>query len=397
MDTARDRTLAEQKSETAKPQNIEQLSQDVHENILSFLDDKKVGARKFKLARQSYRDKYGKTCTPTFFGNLNVLFVELAAKIAHNLLWHLNVEETLELARQHPNSLFTVVKIKDPYDQWVMGTPLQIVAAARDFNTKKRGADEKDYELVERLRTCFPKDSDEYDKQLKKWFGSGSKEATKKTMGPYISAIETLCKDIIESKEILEDRPFEELLKLPIVEKFRKALAPDAKNVVTSGFLFDIQIFLDFFAIWKDNINDKVQDKARPNLGGRYSLKSNLFFAIAYPTLQARSQRCDIGIFKKGVRYVTNTRQQFPRRLDFSNGTPADLIDFGNSFFFDYYGTKRRSDSWCRYIFPEPDQQQTYERLFFGFEILCSSKTSAVELCTTPAQSQTGPSICVMM
>jgi len=337
MDAAKNRALVEQKTETVKPAK-ERLPRNIQNHILSFLGNK-IGIRDFKASSCSYQTKDKKDLTTTLFSNVNVLYNDqFTAQIAHNLLWHINVEETLALAAQNPESLLNVVEIEDPYGQRVRGTPLQIVAAAGDRNTREMKAEEKNYGLVERLRPCF-KNQNDFDNQLAAWFGPGSKEATQKTMAPYVAAIKTLCQEIIESKDISNAIPFEALLDLPIAEKFRKALAPNPKHVVTSGFLFDMQIFLDFFAIFEANVNnDKIEDKARPNLDGWWSPKSDLLDAIVYPALQGRSQRCDIGIFKKGVGNVADG--QIPDMLDYSKGAPDSLAGLGKSHFFGFYGNK---------------------------------------------------------
>lgn len=64
-----------------------------------------------------YSNKYNKKLS--FACNINVLRTERVAIIAHNLLWQINVEETLILANQYPESLLKVVEIKGPHGQRV--------------------------------------------------------------------------------------------------------------------------------------------------------------------------------------------------------------------------------------------------------------------------------------
>lgn len=84
---------------------------------------------------------------------------------------------------------------------------------------------------------------------------------------------------------------------------------PDPNHVVTSGFLFDLNIFLDFFHIWEKNIDGAEESKMRPNLGPWYGLKSDLFGAIVYSALQKRAQRIDLEIFKRGPWAVIEHRK----------------------------------------------------------------------------------------
>ncbi|HVY54022.1 MAG TPA: hypothetical protein VHA13_05835 [Gammaproteobacteria bacterium] len=267
---------------------------------------------------------------------------QLTELIALNLLWHIKIEDTLTLAQQNPKCLPIPVKIQDPHGQWIEGTPFQIVAAAGDRNPPNMTPEEKNFGLAERLRPCF-ENPIHCDKQESIWFGPGSDEATAKTMASYIAAIETTCQEIIECKEITDNIHWRDVLTLPIflqiAENFRQALTPDPNHIVKSGFLFSMQIFLDFITIFEANVNnDNIEDKARLNLGGWRSRKSDAFDAIIYPALQARSQRCDFGIFKKGIKNVA--AGQTPYRLDFSNGTPEILSGIGTTHFFGSEGDK---------------------------------------------------------
>jgi hypothetical protein len=233
------------------------------------------------------------------------------------------------------------VKIQDPYDQWIEATPLQTVFAAGDRNPPNMNPEEKPFGLVERLGSCFENPA-HADKQIAEW-KKDSQKATEETMAPYIAAIKTTCQEIIESKEITDNVRWEDVIALAIflqlAENFRQALTPDPKHIVRSGFLFSMQIFLDLIATFEANVNNEnIEDKTRPNLGGWWSRKSDALDAIIYPALQARSQRCDLGIFKKGIGYVTDGHM--PDRLDFTNGSPDILSGIGTTHFFGFFGDK---------------------------------------------------------
>jgi hypothetical protein len=323
----------------------DKLPPDVKSYILSFFG--KIGTKDFKYSRVQFTDKKtGQTKLPTFYGNLMVLScymdrTKLTETIAINLLWHINVEATLTLARENPKSLAIPVKIQDPYGQWIEATPLQTVYAAGDRNPPNMNPKAEPFGLVERLGSCFEKPA-HADKQIAAW-EKDSQKATEETMAPYVKAINTTCQEIIESEEITEGVRWQDVLALPIflqlAENFRQALIPNPNHVVRSGFLFSMQIFLDLIATFEANVNnDNVEDKSRPNLGGWWSCKSDALDAIVYPALQARSQRCDLGIFKKGIANVAEG--QTSDRLDFSSGTPEVLSDIGKAHFFGFYGDK---------------------------------------------------------
>jgi len=323
----------------------DKLPSDIKRHVLSFFG--KIGTKDFKYGKQSFKDEIGQEKLPTFKANLMVLSryrdrAKLSETIALNLLWHIRIKDTLASAKQNPKSLPIPVKIQDPYGQWIEGTPLQIMLAAGDRNPPEMKPEDKDDGLAERLGACF-ENPVHCDKQYAEWFGPDAIDATAKTMAPYIAAIETTCQEIIESEEITEGVRLQDVLTLPIflqlADSFRKALIPNPNHVVKSGFLFSMQIFLDLIATFEANVNnDNVEDKSRPNLGGWWSRKSDALDAIVYPALQARSQRCDLGIFKKGIANVA--AGQTSDRLDFSSGTPEVLSDIGKTHFFGLYGDK---------------------------------------------------------
>lgn len=167
-----------------------------------------------------------------------------------------------------------------------------------------------------------------------------SKEATQMRMEPYVRAMETLCKELIEDKDhqiaiATPTTPFADLLKSPAAEKFRRALNTPDPNVVTSGLIFDYQLFLKFFEIWERNIDGADAAGAR-SLGPYYSLKSDLFATIVYLALLKRTPHCDWGTFKKGLAQVVDG--DLPHDVDFSKGIPSEFAGFGDSFFFGLYG-----------------------------------------------------------
>ena len=304
---------------------IDHFSRYIQSEITGFLDprkNKKNGNPKYKCSTQS------------FLSNMTALYTEHATEVAHNLLWHINIDNTLAWLKEHPEYLRMVVKIKDPHGQLVEGTILQIMAAAGERDPCKMEAGEH-YGLVELLRPCFSTMPDEYNRQLNEW-SQRAKEATEETMAPYVKAIEEWCKKVIDiMKTRKDDKAIDEKVFSTLTEKFREALKPRPDHVVRSGFLFDIGIFLKFFEIWEANIDA---------LGGRWwntkgNSLSNSFAAIIYPALQERAQRIDQEVWVKGTRYVVE-EGQIPDRIDFSRGVPAVLADLGSTSFFGFDGEK---------------------------------------------------------
>lgn len=309
----------------------------VKRHILTFFGQ--IGARDFKYSNRKFENNAGLTKFPTFCSNLLVLCsymerAELAETIAMNLLYLIKVEETLTKAGENPKSLTIPVKIQDPHGEWIEGTPPQIIGAAGDRNSRAMRADEKSYGLVESLRKCF-QDPKNHDKQLDEWFGSGSKEATKNTMVPYIAAMETVFQEVLASKEIENANNFLEAPEfLQIRENFKNKLKPDPDHVVKSGFLFDIKILIDYSAIFDRYLNNRTIRE--------FGRIESAIECIIYPLLQWRLPRCDLGFFQRGLFKMESYRP--PKRPDFSNGTPSDLSQFGLSQFIDQYGRMQTID-----------------------------------------------------
>jgi hypothetical protein len=196
---------------------------------------------------------------------------------------------------------------------------------------------------------------------------SDRQKATEETMKPYVVAMTNTCQQIIECNEISDNVRWEDVLTLAFFLKldkdFGEALIPNPDHVVRSGFLFSMEIFLHLFETFKANVNnDNVEDKSRPNLGGWWSRKSDALDTIVYPKLQARSSRCDLGIFKTGIGNVSEGK--IPERLDFTNGLPEILTGIGSALFFGFFGDKlaarslvdgrgrRRMPAACPGVFP---------------------------------------------
>jgi hypothetical protein len=318
-------------------------------HVLMFLGNKVVTENKdniFQAAHRDYKieDKDSKvilTRTTNLFSNVNVLYHVLTQKIAHNLLFHIEIEKTLELVRNNQQCLYIEVEIKDPHGQRVRNHLVGILSSAGDRNTREMKPDEKPDGLVERLGSCF-KNPDDFKAQRENW-EKNCEAATAITMAPYEQAIRTLCLEIIDSKEIpivdsesIEYEEFEQLLNLSIAQKFRNALKPNPDYVVTDGFLFDMQIFLYFI----EQLKRLVGNNDEKNTLGSRCFKSAAFDAIAYPALQFRSEIGDRKIFKRGIGNVVDKKQS-PDSRDYSAVVGAgDLVGFGVTHFFDFHGMK---------------------------------------------------------
>jgi len=292
----------------------------------------------FYLIDERNKNPYKYQKDLTFISNIMAVYSGYATHITHNLIWNINVDETLVFAKENQACLTTKTAIiQDPHGQKLQQTPLIALQMAGDRNPRKLQDDEKDYGLFERLGSLDPKLA---EAQLAEWRKDCAK-ASNIIKVPIIAAMNILCQQIIDSKEITDPADFETYLNLPIATQFREALKPDPKHVARGGFLFPWTIFLDFMKIFEMNVNNgKVTDASRTNLGDLWSLKSDVFGGIVYPALQARVPRCDFAHLNKGIGNIN--AKGMPVRMDFSNVTPEDLKIWGRSFFFGFHGNRLR-------------------------------------------------------
>jgi hypothetical protein len=382
MDTREAKTKTEieeiESTDITKESPLLNLPIDLQSHVLTFLSNKVVG-NKFKAVHCDYeiknRDSKGtSTRTTTFFSNVNVLYHKTTEQIAHNLLFHknLNRKEIREFLWNNQQYLYIEVEVKSPSGQRVRGNLTGILSSAGARNTREMEPGEEPDGLVEWLSSCF-KNPDDFEAQREAW-EKNCKAATAITMGPYREAIETLAQEIIDSKNIpnvnYRDVPHDQfetlLLNLPIAQKFRNALKPNPDHVVTSGFLFDMQIFIDFMEIFERRVGGADQENT---LGGWESHKSDLFDAIVYPALQLRCERSDHMIFKKGIDHVVDNKES-PDEGNYSAVFGArNLAGFGVTHCFCSYGAilrvaERWSDRGRPYIrHPSLDRMDSFSTL----------------------------------
>ena len=292
---------------------IDHFSTDIQSLITDYLDES-----------LKYQNQIRHTCTSNLFLlNMQVIY---AREIAHHLLWHINRKETLEKAKKNQASLCQVVRMKDPHDQLVEGTPLQIILAEGNRNTRETKKGEEHFGAVEFLvDDCFLGMHDECKRQLA-W--PLDAKASEETMEPYYKAMRKFYTEVMDIKEMPRDDKFFEKLFVSLAEKLKSEFKPRPDHVVRSGFLFDMRIFVVFFALWKKMIDA---------LGGVDTDKSNLFWGVMYHVLQTRVQRCDLEMFNKGYGKVADGT--LPDHIDFANGIPP-CLNLGSSSIFGFYGNK---------------------------------------------------------
>lgn len=294
-----------------KEQTLENLSRPLKRHIISFLVGDKI------------INKSDKTNFPagSFFFNLNTSYAVLAAQTIYNLVHRIEVNNTLTFIIQNPEILFIPfpIEIKDRHGQRIKGKPLQILAAADEFDHIKLKWGAKPKSLVALLRTCF-KNPKDFDSQIQEQFRG---VRTELQMARYVVGIKTFIEYVIESPDYPEDTPFETLVTIPYVKICRNIfldkLKPDPDKIITSGLAWDCwHIFHVFQTIFMENVSA---------LGGMFSVKSKLVMGVVYPALMARSQFSHLEIIMNDI-HQTISAGKSPDHYD---NVPEFLKDIGTT------------------------------------------------------------------
>ncbi len=178
---------------------------------------------------------------------------------------------------------------------------------------------------------------------------------------------------------------------LELDANFKAALIPDPHHVVKSGFLFSIEIYLFLLETFRLNTHNDLKDQSAPSLGSYRSRKSDVLDSIVYPALQARSPRCDLGIFKKGIDNVC--RGQLPERIDFSPGASEELLEIDSTAFYGFFGNK-----YTRTVSASPAIRfPTMAMATSRFESLHQAKTAVIAEPPAQAESAVPRKRCAIM
>jgi hypothetical protein len=217
-----------------------------------------------------------------------------------------------EIVQQNRAILYITVDVKDHRDRRVKGTLLQIARMAGNED------------LIKQLRAYLPED--EANRQLAA-LQVGWEEATAARMQTYVDALQTFLNAIIAAQETTFDKLKIELARN--IAAFKCAFVPKPDVVITTGYIFDLQIFLTADQLFQDNIN---------RLGGLWSYKSDLFDVVGFGTLQLNASVWDIQVFKKGIYFIVDKKQPHDGSLNFVTGCPASLSGLGERFVINIYG-----------------------------------------------------------
>jgi hypothetical protein len=229
------------------------------------------------------------------------------------------VEDAIGLVKTHPDILRCRVRAKDRLGRIAEGTPLQIAAMAGDVNLQKNVKEEKDRGIVERLAAIEGGlSADEVAIALAEVItGDEAQRENAKRNQRVLGAIITfgggVFREVMKYKEDIRDNQnFSAFQKLcePIINELKETLRPDPREVITSGYIFDLAI-LHKTAVW-------FEDVVQSFFGDWWTVPGKVFWNNSFGLLQTQLSARDGHIVRYGTHLVAKGKETTPMRTLFN-------------------------------------------------------------------------------
>ena len=279
--------------------------------------------------------------------SLSVFYLQ-EAQIVHaakTILFETKEDDTaLKLVTKYPHALTSYqVKVSYYNDAVVEGNLLQITAMAGDFN------------LCQKLASAVNLPDEEVAKNISSVFQKDFAKEAEKRMQHYSNAVEKFSEALFKTKlpslwgkneytsfttiDFLNTQKKCEL----IIEQFRKNMQPKGKDVVSYGFIFDVNIFIK-------TIKWFIQHEKKFYQGSHdFSSKADIFWVTVIGTLQSLSPAplkkifdCGLVNFleEKPLQESREQREKLSERYYCEEGL-IDYAKLGVHYYLGYYGAPR--------------------------------------------------------
>ncbi len=284
-----------------------------------------------------------------------------------------DVDEAVALVKKNPTILNYTVRVTNPKGRTIEGKPLQIAGIAGDFDLKE-GLSEKDRGVVERLALAAGLSKEEIDKQLKVITSEEAIKANEARNQRVLAAVKAFAEGILKVKETIdannsleakEDKDsntkqkqmsFEDFKTLcqPVIDQLEKALQPDPKEVIRSGYIFDPKILRDATKWFEDNVT---------RFSGWWSNQSDVFWVNGIGKLQDHLSARDKQVTRAGIAnfvdhgIVPGRRQKNAGMLGPATNSKSGL---GVDFYFGYCGGARDEDRRLQFVETYVEQKQQH-------------------------------------
>ncbi len=259
----------------------------------------------------------------TFFSNIKT---SLVTEAVEHVLWA-RADEAVLLVEKNPTIMDMVIEAKDPVGRRIEGTLLQIAAMTGDVNLWKQ-SNEQDNGMVERLIVAGKLSNEEIVKQLTPIFSFNAMRKNEKRNSSILTALKEFTEGLIKMDEI-EKETFEGFQKRckPLIDTFRKSLKPNPNKVMTSGYIFDIQILSQALRWYKNNCN-RLGD-------GWQDWKCSIFMINGFGSLQNMLSVRDLQAALAGVEKNIKNKVIPPRSLFNKDG--YIFYNLNSSLGLDFY------------------------------------------------------------
>jgi hypothetical protein len=215
------------------------------------------------------------------------------------------------LVKANRNILSCVVEKTDHRNRRVKGDLLDI---AKIMGAKK--ANENDRDLIQEWSSYFSAAEIKRKHQAIQL----SEHEKNLRMVPFVLAIKKFFNHVADAS----DPETLEVELAPYIEEFENALKPDPNFVITSGHIFDPQIFVFAIQFFMRNAG---------KLGGVSSDRGIFFDIHCFGKLQAYASAWDLQIIDRGILDVLNNNKAPDR-----SGIPASLEKLGSTVVLDIFG-----------------------------------------------------------
>ena len=252
-----------------------------------------------------------------------------------------SVARVIALIKKYPLILQYSTQGRDRLGRCVKGTLLQIAAMAGDVNIRELSEEEKNHRgIVERLREAGNLSAEDVAKQLHPvLFSEEAMQANAARNKRILDAVKQFGESILQT--VIEEpaRWSETALKAAqekcqlAINAFQTTLQNTFKDVITSGYLFDISILHEAM-VWletKENLD---------RFGSWWQLKSDIFWVNGIGSLQSITAARDAQVVRAGIGNVVDGRALPARDLKNEDGPSLFLPSsrLGLDFFLGYVG-----------------------------------------------------------
>jgi len=246
-----------------KPNEIIQtkIPQGVRRMILDFFDGD------FKYSKETYAQNLQAL---TLFGiKHRELISTEASQVAELILRGTegDIKKAETLVKNNPSLLHRQAQVQDFLGRWIRGTLLQIAVMTGDVDLEPGITNKEDRGIAERLTLAANLSSLQVKEQLAEILTSEkAKRINEEKNQRVLQAIQRFGEGILKVKREYQGNNFEDFQRRcqSCIDQLEEALTPNPKEVITSGYVFDLKILQDAVDWFRTKLSERSQPQ--PNI-----------------------------------------------------------------------------------------------------------------------------------